>query len=144
MNNPERHAYHCLMTLTAGFVEDRLIQVNDTKTVPIGDRIYMRLTVLDLDSVKNHLLVQVFDDKELDSYAWKVHVYHQGFARAVTFEQHGTIQLRADREGVDRAGETFRDYETFAKINGFFQEALDSSLSDFLKGYIPAHLERVA
>lgn len=144
MKNPEQHAYNCLKTLTSGFVDDKLIQVNDTKTVPVGDRIFMRLVVLDLDSVKNHFLVQIFDDKELDSFAWKVHVYHQGFARAVTFEQHGIIQLRADREGVDRVGETIRDYETFAKINGFFQDSMDSCLSDFLKYHAPVSWERVA
>lgn len=144
MKNPEQHAYNCLTALTSGFVDDKLIQAKDSKTVQVGDCMFMRLIVLDLDSVKNHFLVQIFDDKELDSFAWKVHVYHQGFARAVTFEQHGIIQLRADREGVDRVGETIRDYETFARINCFFQESMDSSLSDFLKYFAPVARERAA
>lgn len=142
--NQEQHAFKCLRTLTRGFVDDRLLALGDSKTVAIGDQVFMSLRVLDMDSVKNLFFIRIFDDKDLESYAWKVHVYHHGFARAVTFEQHGIIVMRADREGIDRVGEQIRDYETFARINSFFQEALDSSLQDFLKGVLAPGLGKVA
>jgi len=142
--NQEQHAFKCLRTITGGFVDDRLIAIGDTKTVAIGDQVFMSLNVLDMDSVKNLFLIRIFDDKDLESYVWKVQVYHHGFARAITFEQHGVIVLRADREGVDRVGDNVRDYETFARINSFFQESLDASLNDFLKGAAASRLGKVA
>lgn len=125
MKNPEQHAATCLSVLTSGFTEDHFARIGDSKTVSIGDGVHINLEVLDMERLHTLYLVRVMDDKKLESCAWKVQVYALGFARAITFEQHGVIQMRADRE-VDLS----RDYETFARINGFFQDFLDSCLSE--------------
>lgn len=137
--NPEQSAFNCLKTLAGDFIEYHFSRVGDTKTVPIGHRVQMNLEIIDMDSISTRFLIRVMDDNKLESFAWKVQVYLMGFVRAYTFEQHGVIWQRADRE-EDQS----RDYEAFAAINSFFQQFLDIAATEVIRAslkvpaYIPA------
>lgn len=123
--NPEQRAFQSLHVLTSGFVDDVFARIGDEKTVSIGSNVSMHLKVLDMGRVDTQYYITVMDDQKLEAFSWKVKAYSSGFARALTFEQCGVIQLRADREE-----DASRDVEAFFKINEFFQEFLDSCFGE--------------
>ena len=124
MKNPEKRAFKCLSVLTRSFIEDLHLREGDQKTFSIGNGFHLNLELLEMDRLHNLFLVRALDDNELESCAWKIEVYSLGFVRTVTFEQNGTIRLRANRE-EDKA----RDYDTYARINGFFQQFMEECIS---------------
>ena len=124
MKNPEKRAFKCLNVISRNFIEDLHLREGDQKSFTIGNGLYLNLEVLEMDRLHNLFLIRALDDNELESCAWKVEVFSLGFLRALTFEQHGMIQLRADRED-DQA----RDYDTYARINGFFQQFMEECIS---------------
>ena len=125
MKNLEQHAYKCLSVLTNGFIDDIHLREKDQKTFSVGAGFHLSVELLEMERIHNLFLVRAMDDNELESCAWKVQVMNLGFVRALTFEQHGIIVLRADRE-EDQS----RDYDTYARINGFFQQFLDECISN--------------
>lgn len=131
MTNYEKKAFNNLKKIGGDFI-DFHARPGDQKTFPVGEGVFIRLAVISLHRMHTRFVVQVIDDRNLESFQWQVQVYMMGFARAVTFEQRGLVIHRADREDGSR------DYETFATINDFFVQFLDNCT-----GAVVA-LERVA
>jgi hypothetical protein len=131
MTNNEKKAFNILKKIGGDFI-DFHARPNDQKTFPIGTGVYLRFTVVSLHRMHTRFTVQVIDDRKLESFQWQVQVYMMGFARALTFEQHGLVVRCADRDDGSR------DYETFASINDFFIQFLDGCAGDVVA------LERVA
>ena len=96
-----------------------------------------------MDRLHNVFLVRALDDKDMESCAWKVEVYSLGFVRVITFEQNGVIRLRADREE-----DLSRDYDTYARINEFFQQFMEECISalcsEYVRPPIKSRMERAA